>query len=102
MQCWKQFHDLRQTEQCLSADCEWRKRSVHNAPASRLRAALATIGWSQRSLAALVDYDDRTVRRWASGTYEPPEPLLAWLEALAEFHAAHPPPVRQQSSVSTE
>lgn len=61
-------------------------------PSDRLRDALATLHWSGRSLAAILRTDERKVRRWASGAYEPPEAVVAWLEALAAYHASHPPP----------
>jgi ribosome-binding protein aMBF1 (putative translation factor) len=61
-------------------------------PSARLRAALAELHWSGRGLAAILRRDERMVRRWAAGTYQPPEDVLTWLEALASFHAAHPPP----------
>ena len=60
--------------------------------ADRLRAALDAICWSQRGLADLIGRDSRQVRRWASGQYEPPADLLAWLERVAAFHQANPPP----------
>ena len=61
-------------------------------PATRLRAALASLHWSGRLLAALLRRDSRQVRRWTSGAYDPPEAVLAWLERLAAFHVEHPPP----------
>ena len=36
-----------------------------------------------------VNVNERTVRRWVAGTNDPPEALVAWLETLAAFHAAH-------------
>ena len=50
---------------------------------------------SGRSLAAILGQDERKVRRWAAGAYEPPEDLLAWLERLAAFHEANPAPAWQ-------
>jgi ribosome-binding protein aMBF1 (putative translation factor) len=61
-------------------------------PADRIRAALATLHWTGRGLAAVLQRDERQVRRWTSGAYEPPVELLAWLEKLAAFHDAHPAP----------
>ena len=58
------------------------------------RACLDTLAWSQRGLAAILDFDDRTVRRWAAGTQDVPSAIAAWLRRLAEFHAQHPPPGR--------
>lgn len=61
-------------------------------PATRLRAALTSLHWSQRGLAAILRQDERQVRRWLSGDYEPPEAVLVWLEKLADFHTRHMPP----------
>lgn len=61
-------------------------------PADRLHAALATLHWSQRGLAGILRVDERQVRRWAQGAYEPPDEVLTWLETLAAFHEAHPVP----------
>lgn len=61
-------------------------------PPDRLRLALATIRWSQRTLAAALRRDEKQVRRWLEGAYQPPDDVLAWLDTLAAFHAAHPPP----------
>ena len=52
----------------------------HMTTITRLRHALAALGWSQRDLARHLGYDDRTVRRWLSGAYEPAEGVLEWLE----------------------
>jgi hypothetical protein len=64
--------------------------------AERLSAALDRLHWSGRSLAATLGEDERKVRRWLAGTYEAPPDVLAWVERLAAFHAAHPPPVKEQ------
>lgn len=58
----------------------------------RLSFALATLHWSGRGLAAILKTDERKVRRWASGAYQPPIEIVEWLEMLAAFHARHPPP----------
>ena len=63
--------------------------------AARLRAALTTLNWSGRSLARIIGEDERKVRRWASGDYEPPDQLLVWLETLAAFHDKNPPPAKE-------
>lgn len=57
----------------------------------RFRECLTALHWSQRGLAALLDVDERQVRRWAAGATIPP-PVAAWLELLAAFHERHPPP----------
>jgi ribosome-binding protein aMBF1 (putative translation factor) len=64
------------------------------AGATRLRAALDRLHWSGRSLAAILGQDERKVRRWAAGAYEPPEDVLTWLERLAAFHDANPAPAK--------
>ena len=56
------------------------------------RQCLTQLRWSGRSLAAIFPYDERTIRRWMTGEATPPEPVDAWLETLANFHAANPPP----------
>lgn len=61
-------------------------------PAARLEAALDALRWSGRSLAAVLRLNERTVRRWAAGEYDPPPAVLAWLETLAACHRANPPP----------
>jgi hypothetical protein len=65
-------------------------------PADRLRAALDRLHWSG---AAILNEDERRVRRWAAGVYDPPENVLVWLERLAAFHEANPAPVSCQGSV---
>ena len=59
---------------------------------TRLRTALDRLHWSGRSLAAILGHNERTVRRWIAGEYEAPDDVLAWVETLAAFHEAHPPP----------
>jgi hypothetical protein len=58
------------------------------------RSCLEYLVWSQRGLARLLNRDDRTVRRWASGGNEIPADVADWLATLAACHAQHPPPVR--------
>jgi len=60
----------------------------------RFRERLRALDWSQRSLAALLDVDERQVRRWASGDYGAPDRIAEWLERLAHFHEENPPPTR--------
>lgn len=57
----------------------------------RFRECLAALDWSQRGLADLLGVQERQVRRWAQGA-RIPEPVADWLELLARFHKAHPPP----------
>ena len=60
--------------------------------AEEFTAALATIGWGQRQLAAALAYHRTQINRWAEGTSPIPEPVAGWLRAAATWHAAHPPP----------
>jgi hypothetical protein len=77
------------------------KRLTAHQSASRpecLRAALYRLHWSGRSLAAIPGQDERKVRRWAAGAYEPPEDVLAWRERLAVFYGANPAPARESGT----
>jgi hypothetical protein len=58
----------------------------------RLSAALARIDWTPRAWARQTGIATRTATRWAAGVGEPPETLLAWTEALADWIEAHPAP----------
>lgn len=59
---------------------------------ARFAECLALLRWSQRGLAVAIDYDDRLVRRWASGERPIPQAVSAWLERAAEWHEKNPPP----------
>ena len=59
---------------------------------TRLREALAALHWSQRGLAAILDIDERQVRRWAAGAYPMPAQIAAWLEGMARYAESHPAP----------
>jgi hypothetical protein len=59
---------------------------------ARFLEALAALHWSQRGFAALIGYDERLVRRWASGHRPIPGELSAWLEDAARWHEKNPPP----------
>lgn len=61
---------------------------------NRFRECLATLHWSQRGLAEILQMDERQVRRWASGDYAIPPRISDWLEKLARFHERNPPPER--------
>lgn len=63
-------------------------------PSSRLRAALQACHWSVRHVAPLIQWDERSIRHWLSGRYDPPADVLAWVERLAAVHRADPPPER--------
>jgi len=43
-------------------------------------------------LAELLLVNERTVRRWIAGTAVCPEAIVVWLEDLARYHEARPPP----------
>jgi hypothetical protein len=58
----------------------------------RFRHCLVALLFSHRDLATLLDVDTRQVRRWASGGHTVPERIAAWLDTLARFHEANPPP----------
>ncbi len=58
----------------------------------RFTQCLASLRWTQRGLAAILECDDRLVRRWASGEADIPASVAAWLETLAQAHDAIPPP----------
>lgn len=59
---------------------------------TRIRECLATLGWSQRGLARVLDRPEGVVRGWARGAAPAPSDIAAWLEKLARFHEANPPP----------
>jgi hypothetical protein len=63
----------------------------------RFRQCLDALSWSGRGLAALLNIDERQVRRWANGDYEIPSGIAAWLERLAQYHERNPPPLRALS-----
>jgi len=92
----KQFGDL------TAKEIAWRAEYIESLPdvyqlrthATRLRAALHALHWTQRGLAAILGQDERRVRRWLAGTYETPGDVLEWLERLAGFHMDNPPPRR--------
>ncbi len=60
----------------------------------RFRACLHALSWSGRGLAGILAMDEREVRRWASGARVIPSSVAGWLERLAQFHEANPPPER--------
>lgn len=59
------------------------------------RECLVALHWSQRGLADVLGWDESTVRRWMRNGGEAPAEIDDWLEKLAGFHMAHPPPVRR-------
>jgi hypothetical protein len=58
----------------------------------RLSMALRTLHWGPQVLTDLLAINERTIRRWLSGQNDPPPALLEWLELLAAFVKANPPP----------
>ncbi len=59
---------------------------------TRLRDAIACLGWTQRGLARMLDCDERMVRRWTAGSGPIPSEIAAWLDRLAAAAAANPAP----------
>ena len=68
----------------------------------RLRDCLATLHWSQRGLAEILNAHPTTVRRWAAGTQDIPPGVAAWLDELADYARQRPYPEgwRQQAASS--
>jgi hypothetical protein len=62
------------------------------------RICLELLAWSQRGLARMLNLDDRSVRRWASGQNDIPDDIAHWLATLAAFHAKHPAPLKGWSA----
>jgi hypothetical protein len=64
---------------------------------NRLREILHLLSWSHSVISEKVDWDTRTIRRWASGQNEIPDDVAAWLEGLAAAHGT--PPRRKPKAV---
>jgi transcriptional regulator with XRE-family HTH domain len=60
----------------------------------RLCEALTIMRWSYTTLATMTDVSRATTTRWCNGEYDPPDDVLAWLEARAADLTAHPPPLQ--------
>jgi len=60
----------------------------------RLRECLTALHWSQRGLGDILGVQERQVRRWATGEYDMPAQIAAWIERAAEWHEANPAPSR--------
>lgn len=60
---------------------------------TRLRECLESLHWSQRGLARIIGYSEGTVRCWARGRIEVPQPVAEWLEKCALFMQETPAPV---------
>lgn len=63
-------------------------------PHTRLRAALRTLRWSYGDLGMALMRPASTMRSWGVGTAPVPCDVLAWVEQIARYHEAHPPPRR--------
>ena len=59
----------------------------------RFKECLDAIGWTGRELGRQLGIDERQVRRWA-GSAGLPDRIGEWIEKLAQFHEANPPPRR--------
>lgn len=55
----------------------------HMTPA-RLREILPLVGYNQTTIAPVVGYSSRTVRRWAAGKKDIPQLVAEKLEAMAK------------------
>jgi hypothetical protein len=64
----------------------------------RFRECLDLLNWSGRSLAALLQVDERQVRRWASGDYAIPQQIADWLDRMGRLHEANPPPANRRQA----
>lgn len=51
------------------------------------------------AIAGLLNVDDRRVRRWLNGWKPIPDDAAAWLDSLAEYLEANPPPTVVLGSV---
>ncbi|MBR0663993.1 helix-turn-helix transcriptional regulator [Roseomonas hellenica] len=60
----------------------------------RLREIREMMGLSSRALAAVFGYAPTAGYEWESGRNAIPEPVAAWLENVARFWKANPPPQR--------
>jgi hypothetical protein len=60
-----------------------------------IRRCLLVLHWSQRSLAAILAYDPRQVRRWLAGDSPMPVAASDWLRRRAQAALDDPPPQRR-------
>ena len=58
----------------------------------RFRDVLRLLHWSGRGLSAILECDERLIRRWAAGQNPIPQSVAGWLERLAATHTDCPPP----------
>lgn len=61
---------------------------------SRFLSILATLRWTIAAAATGCGYSRQYGHDWAKGARPVPAAVAAWLETLAAFHEAHPPPGR--------
>jgi hypothetical protein len=60
--------------------------------APEFRAALLTLGWSERHLAERLHCDPQRVHRWGQGFYPVPPQIAEWLQNLTDTIKNHPIP----------
>ena len=58
----------------------------------RMRIALGTLFWGAGSLAGALGVRADTAKKWLASKSRLPADILPWLETLAAFHRANPPP----------
>jgi len=63
--------------------------------ADELHAFLTRMDWNIQTLADALARDHRTLRRWRKGTLAIPDDEAQWIEALDDWLARHPPPMRK-------
>ncbi len=61
-------------------------------PHDEIRTARESIGWSQQALADQLGTTATQVSKWERGRSRMRPVLWAWLQRLARFHEANPPP----------
>lgn len=61
-------------------------------PDNPFRTAFDAVGWSFIGLSRKVKVNEREVRHWYAGKYRAPQRVTDWLQLVAEFLAANPPP----------
>lgn len=49
------------------------------------------VGWSIQHTADRLGVNERTIRRWDSGQFDPPDVVIAWLGKIAAFIEGNPP-----------
>lgn len=59
----------------------------------QFRECLASLRWSQRGLADILDINPTTIRRMASGQMPIPDNVSDWLIKASEYLSKHPLPI---------